>query len=93
MAINEGLRNRGDLPIETAHEWSRPEVAWLTSLASPVLASLGKYVVAWCPPKFYLASAFSSLCLHCMFGQRAAPRLANPHAELGMVVPLKKKQT
>lgn len=81
MAINEGLRNRSDLPIETAYEWSRTEVAWLTGLTSAVLGCLptrpGNYVVAWYPPKLFLAATLS-LCLHCMFGQRAAPRLANP---------------
>lgn len=81
MAINEGLRNRSDLPIETADDWSRTEVAWLAELASagPTAypPSFGNFVVAWYPPKLFLAATLS-LCLHCMFGQRAAPRLANP---------------
>lgn len=89
MAINEGLRNRSDLPIETADEWSRTEVAWLAELASagPTACppSFGNFVVAWYPPKLFLAGDFVLVpALHVRTAGRASSR--QPHADLGMVL-------
>lgn len=95
MAVNEGLRNRSDLPIETAHEWSRTEVAWLTSLASAVPTSYLPRLVTASWPGVPRSSSWRRLffvvvpALHVRPAGRTSSR--QPHAELGMVVPLKKQ--